>query len=60
MTLTDKVIHSMSHHVGGFSGAVKTQVLGHRLLLLGRFTDLLNREIKMLTKVLMTKLKVLS
>ncbi len=42
--LTDKVIHSMSHHVGGFVGAVKAQVLGHCLLLLGRFTDLLKKR----------------
>ncbi len=42
--LTDKVIHSMPHHVGGFGGAVKAQVLGHRLLLLGRFTDLLKKR----------------
>lgn len=55
-TLTDKVIHSMSHHVGGFSGAVKAQVFGHCLLLLGRFTDLLNKEIKVSKKSVDDKL----
>jgi len=44
--LTDKVIHSMSHHVGGFGGAVKAQVLCHRLLFLGRFTNLLKQSDK--------------
>ena len=31
----------MAHHVGGLGGAVETEVLGHRLLLLGGLAHLL-------------------
>lgn len=44
--LTNEVVDSVAHHVCRLGGAVKPKVLGHRLLLLGGFTHLLQEHRK--------------
>lgn len=44
MRLTDEVVDSVSHHVGGLGGAVEAEVLGHGLFLLGGLTHLLQKN----------------
>lgn len=45
-TLTGEVVNSVPHHVCRLGRAVESEVLGHRLLLLGGLTHLLQGHTK--------------